>query len=184
MTATATTLASPGTRKASSTSRRLLDWPKTQSYFSGSRNFADNTFGTDGNFGVSQFNLPAEVVYATGVRLVDVTKDVYNMSGNGASYLNQAGRMTASALSPPASSRSRYAILGPADGNTDGYDLDAIRVQGPDVFFGNRHLKPAVEIEKLTNGEDGHLHPDGRPDHLDLQGDQHRRDRPYRRGRH
>ena len=78
---------------------------KTQSYFAGSRNFADNTFGTDGNFGISQFNLPAEVVYATGVRLVDVTKDVYTMSGNGATYLNYRGtndgkRVIATSLVP------------------------------------------------------------------------------------
>ena len=136
---------------------------KTESYFSGTRNFAENTFTKDGNFGISEFNLPAEVVYATGVRLVDVTKDVYAMSGNGASYTNQGGtndgkKVIATNLDPFA-----YTILGPGDGNTDGYDLDAIRVQGPDVMFGNRHLKPALTIDKVTNGSDGPFIEKGAP---------------------
>ena len=77
------------------------------------------------------------------------------MSGNGGSYLNQGGtndgkKIIATTLDP-----FSYSILGPGDGNTDGYDLDAIRVQGPDVLFGNRHLKPTLTIDKVTNGSDG-----------------------------
>jgi hypothetical protein len=74
----------------------------TLQYFDGDRDFEANTFGQNGNFGFTRFYLPNEVVYASGITLVDVTKNVYAEDG-------AAGAKT-------------YI------GATDGYDLDAIRV--------------------------------------------------------
>lgn len=73
----------------------------TESYLPAgvTRTFLDNTFSYSGAFGWTQFHLPEEVVYATGVKLVDVTSDVYADDGAASTYT----------------------------GNTDGYDLDAIR---------------------------------------------------------
>jgi hypothetical protein len=64
------------------------------------RSFEANTFSQDGNFGWAQFYLPDEVVYAEDITLIDVTADVYDKAGTSSTYT----------------------------GNTDGYDLDAIRV--------------------------------------------------------
>ncbi|MHB1457025.1 MAG: hypothetical protein ACYC0V_08940 [Armatimonadota bacterium] len=107
-----------------SAAKRLLI---TQSYFAGTRDFEANTFVQQGNFGISLFNLPDEVVYATGIILVDITKDVY-AEFNPATYLNVGGLnnghlVTLLTLDPLAVN----AVYG-TDGNTDGYDLDAIRV--------------------------------------------------------
>jgi hypothetical protein len=63
------------------------------------RTFVANTFSWSGVFGWTQFHLPEEVVYAAGVKLVDITASVYDDDGSASTYA----------------------------GNTDGYDLDAIR---------------------------------------------------------
>jgi PKD repeat protein len=63
----------------------------TESYFSGTRNFANNVFYRSGPYGTyTQFHLPDEVVYAEGVYLVDITADVYNMAYP-ATYLDVSG---------------------------------------------------------------------------------------------
>ena len=74
---------------------------KTKSYLPGvNRAYEANQFSTVGNFAITKFHLPEEVVYATGIKLIDITKDVYNMGPYANTYNN----------------------------NTDGYDLDAIKV--------------------------------------------------------
>lgn len=90
-----------------------------------SRTFEGNTFSQLGNFGISEFNLPEEVVHANGITLVDITKDVYTMAGLSASYTGPASagtQLLVTGLDPLAYTS------GPGEGNTDGYDLDAIRV--------------------------------------------------------
>lgn len=67
-----------------------------------SRFFPPNTLTQDGNFLITEFHLPDEVVCAEGITLVDITWDVYDLAGP-----SRAGTYS---------------------GNTDGYDLDAIRV--------------------------------------------------------
>jgi len=99
----------------------------TQSYFAGVRDFAENTYRQEGNFGLSEFRLPGEVVNATGITLVDITNVVYS-EYNPATYLNIGGLnngylVILLGLDP----LSVSAVYG-TDGNTDGYDLDAIRV--------------------------------------------------------
>jgi hypothetical protein len=72
-----------------------------KSYLPGvTRDYMANHYHVDGNFGLTHFHLPDEVVYAKGIILVDITKDVYNLAGGGSTY----------------------------NGNTDGYDLDGISV--------------------------------------------------------
>jgi hypothetical protein len=80
----------------------------TQSYgpVGVTRAYDTNTFEYSGVFGISKFNLPEEVVCAHGIYLVDITKDVY-------------AEGTPEGQTSPASTYT---------GNTDGYDLDAIRV--------------------------------------------------------
>lgn len=77
-----------------------------------SRIFIDNTFGLDGNFGITKFRMPEEVVSADGVVLVDITHLVYNMATSSRASTYSSGK--------------------------DGYDLDAIRVYGyePPVISG------------------------------------------------
>jgi len=114
------------------------------------RSFLANEFEQDGNFGISQFHLPDEVVCATGVTLIDITEDVYDMvngyigpyaypsgslSGLPGTYTNVAGtgaEITVTSLDP-----YEYTATSGYDGNTDGFDLDAIRVYRPDVEFGD-----------------------------------------------
>lgn len=103
-----------------------------QDYFDGSRDFASNSFYQDGNFGISQFYLPEEVISANGITLVDITKDIYD-EFNPSSYIN-VGAINNGALvnliepyDTPITSANVEAVYG-TDGNTDGYDLDAIRV--------------------------------------------------------
>lgn len=76
------------------------------------RAFIDNTYGLDGNFGITRFRMPEEVVSADGVVLVDITHLVYNMAGTTRGSTYSSGK--------------------------DGYDLDAIRVYGyePPVIYG------------------------------------------------
>ena len=64
------------------------------------RTYLNNQYQVDGNFGLTYFHLPEEVVYAKGIVLVDITKDIYNKAGSASTY----------------------------NGNTDGYDLDGISV--------------------------------------------------------
>lgn len=76
------------------------------------RAFIDNTYGLDGNFGITRFRMPEEVVSADGVVLVDITHLVYTMAGSSRASTYSSGK--------------------------DGYDLDAIRVYGynPPVISG------------------------------------------------
>ncbi|HAS74663.1 MAG TPA: hypothetical protein DCS67_11015 [Clostridiales bacterium UBA8960] len=76
------------------------------------RAFIDNTYGLEGNFGITRFRIPEEVVSADGVILVDITHLVYNMAGTTRGSTYSTGE--------------------------DGYDLDAIRVYGyePPVISG------------------------------------------------
>jgi hypothetical protein len=72
-----------------------------ESYLTGvSRTYLNNQYQVNGNFGLTYFHLPEEVVYAKGIVLVDITKDIYNKAGSASTY----------------------------NGNTDGYDLDGISV--------------------------------------------------------
>ena len=73
-----------------------------QNYLPGgvTRNFENNVYRFESSdYGWTEFHLPDAVVHATGVTLVDITEDVYNMASSVGTYNN----------------------------NTDGYDLDAIR---------------------------------------------------------
>jgi len=114
---------------------------KTQSYFPGTRDFADNVFYRSGDYGTfTQFHLPDEVVYAEGIYLVDITKNVYDLAYP-ATYLNvpNGNESTSDALVTLNSNawdiinytkitaNDVIAVYG-SNGNTDGYDLDAIRV--------------------------------------------------------
>ncbi len=113
-----------------------------KSYFPGDRDFADNEFRKgDTALGEStyqtftQFHLPAEVVYAEGIYLVDITAEVYELAGNG-SYMDVGGTGALVTLNSDAWNVKNYSKITAADviavpgtnGNTDGYDLDAIRV--------------------------------------------------------
>lgn len=108
----------------------------TDSYFSGTRDFADNEFYRSGDYETyTQFHLPEEVVYAEGIHLIDITKDVYGLGGNG-SFMDVSGTGALVTLNGTAWDVINYdkitaanvtAISG-LNGNTDGYDLDAIRV--------------------------------------------------------
>ncbi len=122
----------------------------TESYFLGSRNFADNVFYRSGDYGTyTQFHLPDEVVYAEGVYLVDITTDVYDMAYP-ATYLNVGGTGALVTLNSAAWDVINYDQITAADvtadyginGNTDGFDLDAIRVYRADVEFGNLCFGP------------------------------------------
>lgn len=112
---------------------RLL---KTQSYFAGTRDFEHNVFYRSGQYGTyTQFHLPEEVVYAEGIHLIDITNDVYQMGGN-TSFTNVAGVGAMVTLNSDAWDIINHTKITAADvvavtgsnGNTDGYDLDAIRV--------------------------------------------------------
>lgn len=76
------------------------------------RLFISNTYGIDGNFGITHFKMPEEVVSASAVVLVDITSLVYGLAGSPRSNTYNTGK--------------------------DGYDLDAIRVYGyePPVISG------------------------------------------------
>jgi hypothetical protein len=100
----------------------------TKRYFAGDREFGNNTFATEGNFGVSQFNLPDEVVYAAGVALVDITSEVYQ-EGTPATYLTAGGaRVTLREPYGTPITPGDVTVQPNMPGNTDGFDLDAIRV--------------------------------------------------------
>lgn len=104
----------------------------TESYFGGTRNFGGNLFEQEGNFGKSLFNMPDEVVYATGITLVDITNAVYT-EYNPSSYLNVSGTgalLTVNSLPIPYPNDGAVTVVSGTDGNTDGFDLDAIRVFG------------------------------------------------------
>lgn len=104
----------------------------TESYFSGTRDFEGNTFYQDGNFAIGEFNLPEEVVCATGITLVDVTKDVY-VEFQPLSYYQPAGGTYITGINSTWDGTcvivNSYLTFGTGiGGSTDGYDLDAIRV--------------------------------------------------------
>jgi hypothetical protein len=87
-----------GINELSSTIRNEI----ASTYFGGTRTFVNNKFLQEGNFAITKFYLPEDVVYATGITLIDITEDVYEEAGI---------------------ARAKTYI-----GATDGYDLDAIRV--------------------------------------------------------
>jgi hypothetical protein len=98
------------------------------------RAYDTNTFKYDGdNIGWTQFNLPEEVVCAEGIHLVDITKDVYAVGGAGETYTGSAGALV-KVVNCPIYSEADITTVTHYDsgiqytGNTDGYDLDAIRV--------------------------------------------------------
>lgn len=90
-----------GIQNVSSASRTNIVNDYATDYGVGARGFIDNTYALDGNFGITQFKMPEEVVFAEGVILVDITSEIYGMAG---------------------STRARTYPTG-----KDGYDLDAIR---------------------------------------------------------
>lgn len=109
---------------------------KTHSYFAGTRDFEHNVFYRSGPYGTyTQFHLPEEVVYAKGIHLVDITHEVYTMAYP-STYINVSGTGALVTLNSDAWNIINYTKITAADvlavpgtnGNTDGYDLDAIRV--------------------------------------------------------
>lgn len=99
-----------------------------ESYLPGvDRDFDQNSFYWANTIGWTQFNLPEEVVCAEGVYLVDITADVYGEGGNGGSYLNGSGSLV-TALNCPIEGPDDVSATSGYTGNTDGYDLDAMRV--------------------------------------------------------
>lgn len=96
------------------------------------RELAESIVETDGVKEWTGFNLPPCVHSAAGIKLIDVTSDVYTLAYP-ATYLNVSGTgATIQAISlpiPEAYSDEVSVLMGP-DGNTDGFDLDAIRVWG------------------------------------------------------
>jgi hypothetical protein len=116
-----------------------------ENYFSGTRDFSGNTYYEDENFAVSQFYLPDEVVKATGIRLVDITVDVFDTVDATQyplalpeSYTNLEGTGNLVTLingySTPITSEDVITDAG-NEGNTDGFDLDAIRVYKIPPYF-------------------------------------------------
>lgn len=108
----------------------------TEGYFTGTRDFAHNVFYRSGPYGTyTQFHLPEEVVYAEGIHLVDITADVYDLAFP-ATYSNVSGTGALVTLNSTAWDVINYDQITAAavtavsgiNGNTDGYDLDAIRV--------------------------------------------------------
>lgn len=93
-----------GLQNVSDVNRNLTLAAYAGLYGVGLRTFLPNVYHIDGNFGVTQFKMPEEVVSADGVILVDITSEVYGLAGT--------------------SRASTYAT------GKDGYDLDAIRVYG------------------------------------------------------
>jgi hypothetical protein len=99
-----------------------------ESYLSGvDRDYDSNEFYYSGTFGWTQFNLPSEVVCAEGIYLVDITAAVYAEGGAPSTYTNGAGSLVTALNCRIDESDDVLAVAG-YNGNTDGYDLDAIRV--------------------------------------------------------
>ncbi|MDD3641256.1 MAG: hypothetical protein PHE00_05655 [Atribacterota bacterium] len=127
----------------------------TESYFGGTRDFQNNTFVQDGNFGISQFHLPDEVIRAEGIVLVDITKDVFNLAGG--QYTSPTGyQVTLDAGYIPQqgveiTSADVAAVYGYV-GNTDGYDLDAIRVYRPAPCYNETATGLGNRIIEKKNG--------------------------------
>lgn len=79
------------------------------------RQFVDDNLSQNNNFAEIGFNLPEEVVYAEGVTLVDITKDVHDKATTNTWYSN-------------------YGYKALKDGEVDdGFDLDAISVYTSDI---------------------------------------------------
>ncbi|MHB1457024.1 MAG: hypothetical protein ACYC0V_08935 [Armatimonadota bacterium] len=121
---------------------------KTQEYATAmginDRIFMDNKFKRIGNIGISEFDLPEEVVCADGITLVDITADVFGMvdglipdagtlKGVPSTYSSGAGKL----VTVPGLDPSIYTAVPGGTGNTDGYDLDAIKVYRCPPSIGN-----------------------------------------------
>ncbi|MDI9645053.1 MAG: SdrD B-like domain-containing protein, partial [Candidatus Verstraetearchaeota archaeon] len=119
------------------------------------RDFSANTYTQNGNFGISQFYLPDEVVYATGIVLVDITEYSYKLGAfaSTGSYENPGGTGSGYSVTlketygTPITSDDVIAVGG-QDGNTDGFDLDAIRVYRPQAL--------SIEFGNVCNPEKGY----------------------------
>ena len=100
------------------------------SYYPDGRELATSVVQTDGVKQFIGFNLPANVQSAMGVKLVDVTKDVYAMAGTtmAQTYVDVPATGATFTVNGDPAVLANIAITVPAKGNTDGYDLDAIRV--------------------------------------------------------
>ncbi len=109
-----------------------------------SRELAKSELETEGVIEITGFHLPAQVESAVGIRLVDITKDIYNTptisTVTFATYTNGAGgtfTVNSLPLVYPNDGAVSIVDLNPA-GNTDGFDLDAIRVwRGPAEIDGD-----------------------------------------------
>ncbi|MCK9274775.1 MAG: hypothetical protein M0P57_06765 [Syntrophales bacterium] len=97
-----------------------------ESYGPADRDYDSNEFYFSGTFGWTQFNLPAGVVCAEGIYLVDITSEVYAEGGAGGTYTSGTGALVTAVICPIGNAEDVTIV--PGTGNTDGYDLDAIRV--------------------------------------------------------
>lgn len=94
------------------------------------RDFHDSTTATEGSFGITQFYLPDEVVYAQGITFIDITRNVY-AEAYPSTYTSNAtprGTFTVNFLPITSPNDGDVTITASDSGNTDGFDLDAIRV--------------------------------------------------------
>lgn len=91
------------------------------------RDYDANKFYYNGTFGWTQFNLPEEVVCAEGIYLVDITAEVYAEGNAGGTFSNGPGALV-TVLNCPVEGNDDVEVVWGHTGNTDGYDLDAIRV--------------------------------------------------------
>lgn len=98
------------------------------------RELATSVVQTDGVQQLIGFNLPANVQSAVGVKLVDVTADVYDLPTTtaggslAATYLDVAGTGALFTVAGDPAVQTDITVTSGTNGNTDGYDLDAIRV--------------------------------------------------------
>lgn len=101
----------------------------TASYLPGViRDYGGNSFEYQGEIGISHFSLPDEVVDAEGIYLVDITKDVYAAGGAPSTYETGTSVLVTEILECPIVDASDVTYTSGQRGNTDGFDLDAIRV--------------------------------------------------------
>jgi hypothetical protein len=106
------------------------------------RSFIDNEFIQDGNRAVTMFQLPEEVEFAESITLIDITADVYDLvdgyigpyaypsgdlSGEPGTYTNATNEGRYVCMNEDGTVTAEFNEDAP-NGNTDGYDLDAIRV--------------------------------------------------------
>ena len=98
------------------------------------RELATSVLQNEGVIEITGFHLPAQVESAVGIKLIDITKDIYNTATTSSvgvtTYTNGGGgRFTVNSLPLVYPNDGSVTIenINPA-GNTDGFDLDAIRV--------------------------------------------------------